>query len=173
MILARKFLRLAAALLVVLVVGCSTTTQRFEQEWSGKFSVSSIFQGKAERDSGTFVLSRGDGNLELVLKGPLGAVAAIVEESPSGATLRVPNEEPVTANTSSQLALRLIGVPVGLQDIARWLETGVPRAGELERRGWKVTLEKQDELLKKVTVEREESPSSPYVKLILLPSQTK
>ncbi len=173
MISARRFLRLVVTILVVAIAGCSAFQHRSDQEWTGKFSVSSVFQGKAERDSGTFVLSRNKGDLELVLKGPLGAAAAIVEETPSGATLKIPNEEPITAKTSSQLAQRLIGVPVGLQDIARWLETGVPRAEELERRGWKVVLEKQDNQLKNVTVEREESPYSPYVKLILLPSQTK
>ncbi len=173
MISFRKFLCLVAAILAVTIAGCSTFQHRSDQEWTGKFSVSSVFQGKAERDSGTFVLSRNKGDLELVLKGPLGAVAAIVEETSSGATLKIPNEEPITAKTSSQLALRLIGVPVGLQDIARWLETGSPRAEELERRGWKVALEKQDKQLQKISVEREESPYSPYVKLILLPSQTK
>ncbi len=173
MILVRKVLILVATFLVVTIAGCSAFQHRSDQEWTGKFSVSSVFQGKAERDSGTFVLSRNKDTLELVLKGPLGAVAAIVEETPNEATLKIPNEDPVTAKTSSQLALRLIGVPVGLQDIARWLETGVPRAQELERRGWKVNLEKQDNRLQKVSVEREESPYSPHVKLILLPSQTK
>ncbi len=170
----RLFSRIVAISLAALLVGCSTAPRTTGQQWTGKFSVATIYKKKAERDSGTFLLTKHGKDSELVLKGPLGAAAAVIEETPTGAVLKVPNEQPVYAASSASLSMRLIGAPISLEQLVHWMESNGTFQGtladELNANGWTVDIEKNDNAIRRITAQREETKTQPAVKLILVPT---
>ncbi|MCD8339453.1 MAG: hypothetical protein LUC43_04545 [Burkholderiales bacterium] len=170
----KLFIRILICCIAIALAGCSTPMRRPGQQWSGKFSVSSVYKKKASRDSGTFLLTKSTDSSELILKGPLGAAAAVIEDSPSGAILKVPNEPDVRATTSASLAMRLIGAPISLDQLADWLESNgnldTSPADDLRDNGWTVNIEKNDNTIRRITAERNETKSQPAVKLILIPT---
>lgn len=77
---------LTAAMLVL--AGCSTPSIQKTadvEEWHGRFSITLLKDGKADRNSGTFLLTSSAEQKELILKGPLGANAATLTENSDGA----------------------------------------------------------------------------------------
>ncbi|WP_308513777.1 lipoprotein insertase outer membrane protein LolB [uncultured Turicimonas sp.] len=165
---------LIAAMLVL--AGCSTPSIQKSaaiEEWHGRFSITLLKDGKADRNSGTFLLTSSAEQKELILKGPLGANAATLTENSDGAVLAISNEEPIKARRSQEITERVIGAPLDLTDLVDWLSAkkdAQQSEKELAASGWELTAERNSEnKLTRIMMKRQESYRTPAVTLILLP----
>ncbi len=160
----------------LLLASCTQIPVAVKQEWSGRFSATSIFKGDKDRHSGTFRLTDTDGVYQLTLRGPLGVTAATLTEAPNGSTLVISNEEPIFANSSEQLLERVIGTPLSLRELADYLSNN-SMANALEKKlsgdGLQTQVERDGERIRRITIHSAETPTTPEVSLILLPSNPK
>ena len=172
----KKFVFSILMACMVVLTGCSTPSIQKDtgfEEWHGRFSITLLKNGKADRNSGSFLLTSAPDHKELILKGPLGANAATLTETSDGAILSFPNEEPIKARRSQEITEKVIGATLDLTDLVDWLSAkkdAQQSEKELAASGWELTAERNTEnKLTRIVMKRQESYSAPAVTLILLP----
>lgn len=171
--------KLGLSLLIVLsliLAGCSAPSiQEVSdvEEWHGRFSITLLKNGKADRNSGTFLITSTPGQKELILKGPLGANVATLTETSGGAVLTISNEEPIKADRSRDITQRVIGAPLDLTDLVDWLSAKKKAENsekQLAASGWDLSAQRNSEnKLTRIVMKKKESYNAPAVTLILLP----
>lgn len=124
---------LSAALATSLLSGCATPPQpgasaqsRADVEYQGRFSVRYVDQNGQQRDAyGNFDWVERADTVTLELRNPLGSTLAVVEASPTSATLRLPNQPPRSASNVEDLMQRALGFPMPVSGMRYWLRNQV------------------------------------------------
>lgn len=96
----------------------------------------------------------------VLLMSPLGQGLAELKRDAAGATLKQPNQPLLTADTLPQLAQRVFGTALPLEDMADWMRGARPAlSGEID--GWRVVISdtspfRQHRLLRVMEASRED-----------------
>jgi outer membrane lipoprotein LolB len=129
-------MRAAAATLTaaaVLLSGCASVTQPQKTamatarastvaEYQGRFSVRYADQNGQTRDAyGNFDWTERADAVTLQLLNPLGSTLAVIEATPTTASLELPNQPPRTASNVEDLMQSTLGFPMPVSGMRYWL----------------------------------------------------
>lgn len=155
---------------LVTLTACSSLAPKNAKIWSGRFSITIQDKDGADRHSGSFQLTALPIGATLIIRGPLGARIATVEEKEGRCELLRPNEKTLISDSSSQLMMQVLGIPLGIEDLVKWLsgselsskETGI----------WKLNLEESSgETPKRISAEGILPVNESKIRLIILPKR--